>query len=91
MHELGYPKNEMSEMAENMKKMLSHIEGLVNKEYKVFSTEEMQKVLGVSKKTLSTYRSNGVIGFSQIDSKIFFTAADLEEFLVKYHKKPFNN
>jgi len=40
-------------------------------------------LLQASKRTLQRYRDNGVIPFSQIGGKIYFTAEDLEVFIAE--------
>ena len=46
-------------------------------------------VLNVSKRTLQTYRDSGVLSFSQIGSKIYYKAADIQQHLEKYYKPAF--
>lgn len=49
--------------------------------------EEVMSLLGISKRTLQTYRNENKIGFSQIGSKIYYKAADVEMFLKKNYRK----
>jgi len=48
------------------------------------------EVLKISKRTLQSYRDNGIIGFSQIQGKIYFKASDIEDHLKTHYKKAFN-
>jgi excisionase family DNA binding protein len=48
---------------------------------KLLNTKEAQEYLKVSAKTLQNYRDSGILSFSQIGRKIFFTKADLDDFL----------
>ena len=57
--------------------------------YKVYSTEEVLQILGVSKKTLSDYRNKGKIAFSQEGLKIFYTQDDIDDFLKAGYKPRF--
>jgi hypothetical protein len=45
------------------------------------------KILNVSKRTLQSYRDNGVLPFSQISGKIYFKADDLQKHLERHYKK----
>ena len=57
-----------------------------NNEYRTFDSQEVQKMLRISKKTLIKYRTEGLIKFKQIGSKIFYTRRDIEEFFEKSKK-----
>jgi DNA-directed RNA polymerase specialized sigma54-like protein len=49
--------------------------------------QEMMQILKISRRTLQTYRDEKVIPFSQVGSKIYYKAADVEKFLKKNYKK----
>ena len=51
--------------------------------------QETCKILKVSIKTLSNYRTNGILPFSQIGAKIYFKASDIQEHLNKHYVKAF--
>ncbi|MEI6750267.1 MAG: helix-turn-helix domain-containing protein [Bacteroidota bacterium] len=46
-------------------------------------------LLKVSKRTLQSYRDNGILSFSQIGGKIYFRAFDIEEHLKNHYIKAF--
>jgi len=48
------------------------------------------QVLKISKRTLQSYRDNGILPFSQIGGKIYFRATDIEEHLNRHYNKAFN-
>jgi MerR family transcriptional regulator, repressor of the yfmOP operon len=50
--------------------------------------QEVCLLLKISKRTLQSYRDNGVLPFSQIGGKIYFKAADIEEHLNSHYVKP---
>jgi excisionase family DNA binding protein len=52
--------------------------------------QETCQLLKISKRTLQSYRDNGILPFSQIGGKIYFRAADIEEHLKKHYIKAFN-
>lgn len=53
------------------------------------TTEEVSKLLKVSKRTLQNYRDEGKLGFSQIGSKIYYRSTDLDAFLMEHYNPMF--
>ena len=47
------------------------------------------QILKVSKRTLQSYRDQGLLSFSQIGGKIYFKASDLRAHLEKHYIKAF--
>jgi excisionase family DNA binding protein len=50
---------------------------------------EAAELLKVTKRTLQNWRDEGLIGFSQVGSKIYYNREDIDRMLLKHHKKPF--
>ena len=48
---------------------------------KVYRDEDLCRILGVSKRTLATYRKLGLINYSKPLGAIFYSETDLQEFL----------
>lgn len=46
-------------------------------------------LLHISKRTLQSYRDNGILPYSQIGGKIYFKASDIQLHLEKHYKKAF--
>ena len=46
-------------------------------------------LLKVSKRTLQDWRNDGLIGFSQIGSKIYYSRAEIDRFLMAHFQKPY--
>ncbi len=55
------------------------------------TVEETCNYLNVSKRTLQSYRDNGILPFSQIGGKIYFEVSDLKTYLQKHYKPAFQN
>ena len=51
--------------------------------------EEACLLLKVSKRTLQSYRDEGILSFSQIGGKIYFSASAIEEHLKNHMRKAF--
>jgi excisionase family DNA binding protein len=60
---------------------------LISQNY--FSTEDLCRMLKISSRTMQRYRDKGLISFTQIGSKIFIKASDLDAFMEKYKIKAF--
>jgi hypothetical protein len=52
--------------------------------------QEVCQLLKISKRTLQSYRDNGILAYSQISGKIYFRAADIEDHLQKHYVKAFS-
>lgn len=46
--------------------------------------QEVCQQLSISKRTLQTYRDNGILPFSQIGHKMFYRSKDVQQILDKY-------
>ncbi len=76
---------------------LERLEQLCNKysgnyEYnslKVYSNKELSTLLSISEKTLRQYRNEGLISYSRVDDKFWYTQNDVDEFLQKHHYDTF--
>jgi excisionase family DNA binding protein len=53
--------------------------------------QEACQLLKISKRTLQSYRDNGILPFSQIGGKIYFRASDIESHLNRHYVKAFNS
>lgn len=49
--------------------------------------EDVISILRISTRTLSSYRTRGIIPFSQIGRKIYYKTSDIEEYLNQHYIK----
>ncbi|MDX2190789.1 MAG: helix-turn-helix domain-containing protein [Bacteroidota bacterium] len=47
------------------------------------------ELLKVSSRTMQTYRDEGIVSFSQVGSKIYYKASDIEAHLNRHYNKAF--
>ncbi|MDX2190990.1 MAG: helix-turn-helix domain-containing protein [Bacteroidota bacterium] len=47
------------------------------------------ELLKVSTRTMQTYRDEGIVSFSQVGSKIYYKASDIEAHLQRHYNKAF--
>ena len=55
----------------------------------LYTNKEMRELLNVNDKTLRFYRNEGLLSYSQIGNKFFYTAKDLNDFLANNHMSAF--
>ena len=84
---------EFSQIIENQERIKKQIEqnSKTEKHEKWYTNDELMQFLKVSRRTLANWRNQGLIGFSQIGSKIYYSQSDLEEFMHNHYCKPFSN
>ena len=54
---------------------------------KWLSSEDICHLLMISKRTLQTYRDQGILPFSQVGRKIYYKASDIDEYLEAHYIK----
>ena len=55
---------------------------------KWLDNQDVCEILGISKRTLQTYRDNGTLAFTQIGHKIYYRPCDVEQVINRLkHKK----
>jgi 3-methyladenine DNA glycosylase Tag len=52
--------------------------------------QELIRLMNISKRTAQTWRDEGKISFSQINSKIYYRMSDVQKLLDANYKKAFN-
>jgi len=55
----------------------------------IYDNADLVKLLKISVRTLISWRAEGKIDFSQVNSKIFYTKKNLDDFLQKHYKPSF--
>lgn len=75
---------------ESMENYFKHIARQQPLSEPLLDIEEACKLLKVSKRTLQNYRDDGILTFSQVGGKIYFTASAIEEHIRNHTKKAVN-
>lgn len=55
----------------------------------LYTNKTLLELLQINTSTLRRYRDEGMLGFSKIGDKYYYTAADVDRFLKKGHNEPF--
>lgn len=53
------------------------------------TNEAAMELLDMSQRTLQTLRDDGVLGFSKVGNKIYYSQEDLDGMLQRHYRKPF--
>jgi hypothetical protein len=77
VHELKNAVNELREKKEGVKDFVGN--------------DQFMEIMGISKRTAQTWRDEGVIPFSQIGSKIYYSCKDIEALMQKHRCNLFVN
>jgi hypothetical protein len=70
---------------------IENIEKLIveKKQPALFNNMDFIHMMGISKRTAQDWRDKGIIGFSQVNGKIYYRWEDIQEFLKQHYNKPF--
>ena len=94
MEYIAIDKQAFEEMKSDLKEMK---EILIKKssdylqQDKYYDVNETLKILHVSRRTLQKYRDSGLISFSQISGKIYFSAQDISDHMKRHHIKGYKD
>ena len=55
----------------------------------IYDNADTMKLLKVSRRTLQSWRTEGLISFSQIGSKLYYTQQDISDFVERHYNKRF--
>lgn len=77
--------NEMKTIVEKLRENASPI--FQGKRY--LTDSALSSRLNICKRTLATYRANGVLGYYNLPGKILYSDTDVEAFLQRHYLPPF--
>ena len=52
---------------------------------KIYDNKKIRELLGINDKLLKKYRDNGLLGYSRVGDKYWYSEQDIEKFLSKTH------
>ncbi|MEN0048847.1 MAG: helix-turn-helix domain-containing protein [Bacteroidota bacterium] len=83
-------QEQFDELAENLKTINEKLQQLKQPNHdELIPNQKLGKMLNVSDRTLQNWRDEGLIAFTQIGKKIYYTKADLEAFIERHKKNAF--
>jgi hypothetical protein len=92
-NELKYDKNDINQRLQQIEVLLTKIDERIKKqpELAFFDNEELCLSMNISKKTAQNWRSENLIGYSQIRGKYYYKLTDIFKLLEKNYVPPKNN
>lgn len=78
---------EIEARIEDLKRELLRQKSEFDPETILLDSSDLMRWLKISRRTLQHWRSEAQISFIQIDAKIFYTLADVKEFLSKHRRE----
>ena len=85
MENCNFKEREMKEILSVLISEIHSLKECISNSKMLYTNKEMQDILQVNDKTLRKYRNDGLLGYSQVRDKIYYTPKDLNEFLSKNH------
>ena len=71
---------------ENIEKLI-----VLKKQPALFNNVYFIQMMGISKRTAQDWRDKVILGFSQVNGKIYYRWEDIQEFLKRHYNKPFKS
>ena len=78
--------NEIKELRREVVELKSS----VNPSVQIYTTKQVQEILHVNEKLIKKYRDNGLLGFSRMGDKYWYTQDDINKFINSCHVEPYN-
>lgn len=66
-------------------------QGMIGDNKTVYTNSDLLKLLQINISTLRKYRDEGIIGYSKVGNKYFYSSDDLNKFLRQSHYDAFAN
>ena len=84
---------EIKEIKKGQEKILDQLNTLIaeNSQPRIYTTEDIEKLLDSSKRTVATWLHKGLLPHTKVLGKIWVTEAQLKEFLEKFSVEPNKN
>ncbi len=88
--DMTHTLSELKQIVYSLKDEVDYIKEVAGKSPKmIYTSSEVMKMLDVCPNTLKYYRDNGMLGYSRVGDKCFYTTEDLLEFMGRNHHVAF--
>lgn len=57
--------------------------------FKVYTNDTLKELLGIQDKLIKKYRDDGLLGFSKVGDKFWYTQDDVDKFLMNSHNSAY--
>ena len=86
------PGQEVKDLVDSLKVAVTALQAKGNNAEKEYvSNEEFMKLLSISKRTAQAWRDEGIVAFSQVGSKIWYSMADIKKLMQDHRREQFED
>jgi len=85
------PDREIRDLVLELKTAVKELQENRKEENGFVGNDQFMEIMGISKRTAQTWRDQGVVPFSQIGSKIYYSRRDIEMLMQKHRCDLFVN
>ncbi|MFH1081433.1 MAG: helix-turn-helix domain-containing protein [Pseudomonadota bacterium] len=81
METTHHPMKIFAEIRESLRRIEEHLNVPNNIERNWLDPQQICQMLNISKRTLDSYRAQGIFPYSRIGGKVFYRLSDVEDYL----------
>lgn len=85
------PLDSLTTLTEEVKALKEGLKSIVAVQPKqLYTNKSLKELLGVGDKLIKQYRDNGLLSFTQVGDKFWYSQEDIEKFLAVSHNEAWN-
>lgn len=85
------PLDSLTTLTEEVKALKEGLKSIVTVQPKqLYTNKSLKELLGVGDKLIKQYRDNGLLSFTQVGDKFWYSQEDIEKFLAVSHNEAWN-
>lgn len=85
------PLESLSTLTEEVKALKERVQSIVTVQPKqLYTNKSLKELLGVGDKLIKQYRDNGLLSFTQVGDKFWYSQEDVNKFLAVSHNEAWN-
>lgn len=85
------PLESLSTLTEEVKALKERVQSIVAVQPKqLYTNKSLKELLGVGDKLIKQYRDNGLLSFTQVGDKFWYSQEDVHKFLAVSHNEAWN-
>ena len=85
------PMDNLVALTEEIKALREGLKSIVTVSPKqLYTNKSLKELLGVGDKLIKQYRDNGLLSFTQVGDKFWYSQADIDKFLSVCHNEAWN-
>lgn len=85
------PLDSLITLTEEVKALKEGLKSIVNVQPKqLYTNKSLKELLGVGDKLIKQYRDNGLLSFTQVGDKFWYSQEDVHKFLAVNHNEAWN-